>query len=267
MVAASAATAAIGAVGGLGGAVLLVPFLVVAGVPPAQAAPLGLVSVAAGSVAAGARQLADRSVNHRVGVSVELAATVGAVVGALVSGVVSERVLVVVLAMVALAAAVMSGRRAGEHAGPDPDFGPDDVGERVGGLSGVYPLGSVMVPYRVERLPLGLAFMGLAGLVAGTAGASGGFIKTPAMTEIMHVPTKVAASTTTFTIGITSAAALAVFAVQGRLDAVVSASVVFGALGGGWIGAHLQSRLSPDWIRRGLALILVVVAAVLLVSA
>jgi uncharacterized membrane protein YfcA len=60
--------------------------------------------------------------------------------------------------------------------------------------------------------------MGLAGMVAGTAGASGGFIKTPVTSELMHVPTRVAAATTTSTIGITASAALAVFALQGRTD-------------------------------------------------
>ncbi|HAP75747.1 MAG TPA: sulfite exporter TauE/SafE family protein, partial [Acidimicrobiaceae bacterium] len=41
-------TSAVGALGGLGGAVLLVPALVLTGMSPRAAAPLGLVSVAAG---------------------------------------------------------------------------------------------------------------------------------------------------------------------------------------------------------------------------
>jgi uncharacterized membrane protein YfcA len=59
--------AAIGASGGLGGAVILVPALVVAGLPASEAVPLGLVSVVAGSVAAGAQQLGERTANHRLG--------------------------------------------------------------------------------------------------------------------------------------------------------------------------------------------------------
>ena len=51
--------------------------------------------------------------------------------------------------------------------------------------------------------------MSVAGLVSGLAGVGGGFIKTPAMSEIMHVPIKVAAATTTFTVGITAATSLA----------------------------------------------------------
>lgn len=262
----AAATSGVGTLGGLGGAVILVPALVLAGWSPADAAPLGLVLVAAGSVAAGARQLSERSVNHRIGVTTELAATSGAVVGALVANRLSDDFLVYLLAGVALAAAFMGGRRKGLRNPPRPEYGIGDVGERVGSLAGAYPVHGGVAPYETRRLPLGLAFMGLSGLVAGTTGASGGFIKTPATSEIMHVPTKVAASTTTFTIGITASAALVVFALQGRLDVQHSAAVVFGGLAGGLIGALAQSRLHPAHVRLALSAVLVVIAIVLVVT-
>lgn len=256
-------TAAIGALGGLGGAVLLVPALVLTGVPASEAAPLGLLTVAAGSIAAGPRQLRERTVNHRLGVVTELSASTGAVGGALVSGFVSDEALTYVLAVVAFAAAVAGGRRSGLRNPPDPACEAGDVGERVGALAGAYPLGDGVVPYRVDRLSGGLGFMGLAGFVAGTAGASGGFIKTPATTELMHVPLKVAAATTTFTVGVTSSAALLVFALQGRIDVEASALVIVGSLVGGQAGAGLQSSLSPVVIRRLLSALLIVVAVVL----
>lgn len=257
------AAATVGALGGLGGAVLLVPVLVLTGMPASEAAPLGLLTVAAGSIAAGPRQLQERTVNHRLGVVTELAASTGAVVGALVSGSISERTLTYVLAAVALGAAVAGGRRSGLRNPPDPACDGGDVGERIGALAGAYPLGAGVVPYRVDRLSSGLGFMGLAGFIAGTAGASGGFIKTPATSELMHVPMKVAAATTTFTVGITSSAALLVFALQGRIDVEASALVIVGSLVGGQLGAGLQSSLSPVVVRRLLSALLVVVAAVL----
>lgn len=168
--------------------------------------------MAAGSIAAGPRQLRERTVNHRLGVTAELAARTGAVGGALVSGAISDEALTYVLAVVALAAAVAGGRRIGLRNLPDPACDAGGVGERVGALAGVYPLGDGVVPYRVDRLAGGLGFMGLDGFIAGTAGASGGFIKTPATSELMHLPLKVAAATTTFTVGITSSAALLIFA-------------------------------------------------------
>jgi hypothetical protein len=256
-------TGAVGALGGLGGAVLLVPALVVTGMPAAEAAPLGLLSVVAGSVAAGAPQLGERAVNHRLGLATELVASTGAVTGAVLSGAVGDRTLTLMLAATALGAAFAGGRRTALRNVPDPTLAVGHVGERVGRLSGAYPLAGGVVPYTVRNLPGGLSLMALAGFVAGTSGASGGFIRTPALSELMHVPTKVAAATTTFTVGITSSAALLVFAVQGRIDTSAGAAVIAGGLVGGQAGARLQSRMSPAAVRRALSAVLVVVAIIL----
>jgi hypothetical protein len=264
---AAAATSGVGALAGVGGAVLLVPILVVSGMPVAVAAPLGLVSVAALSIAAAPTHLDYRVVNHRLGLITEVAATGGAVIGAVVSDVVPNRVLVYVLAAAALAAAMVGGRRKGRRNVPDPSLGPSDVGERVSSLSGAYPLGDKVVPYEVRRVRAGLGFMALAGLIAGTAGVSGGFIKTPATSELMHVPTMVAAATTTFTIGITAASALCVFAVQGRIDTRAASAVIVGAVVGSMLGVRLQARLVPSTVRAGLSVLLVIVAVVMVVSA
>ena len=259
--------AALGALGGLGGAILLVPVLVVTGMPASDAAPLGLLTVAAGSVAAGGRQVVGRLVNHRLGMAMELLAAAGAVVGANLSGLVSERVLTLFLAAIAFAAAAagMATRGRALRNPPDPACTPSDIGERVGRLSGAYPLGDGIVPYTPRRLRLGLSLMGLAGFIAGTAGVSGGFIKTPATTQIMGVPMKVAAATSTFTVGITASVALVVFAIQGRIVVEAGTWIVAGSLVGGQVGSHLQSRLPPWVIRRVLSGLLVVISVVLVV--
>ena len=263
----AAVTSAIGAIGGLGGAVLLVPLLVLTGTTARAAAPLGLVSVAAGSSAAGARQLTGGLVNHRIGIATEMFASAGAVTGALASGLASDRTLKFVLAGVALAAGVLGARRKGIRNQPDPRLRSVDVGEHIGSLSGVYQLDDGFVPYRARRFRAGAALFGLSGLIAGLAGASGGFVKTPASSEVMHVPVRVAAATTTFTIGVTSAAGLIVFALQGRLDLPACAAVCSGSIVGATVGAAVQSRLAPPRVRQFLSVALVVIAIVLVVRA
>jgi len=260
-------TAALGALGGLGGAVVLVPLLVLTGTSAREAAPLGLLSVASGSLAAGPRQLAELTVHHRLGVTTETMASVGAVTGALLSGAFGEALLTRLLAAVALAAAVASLRGRDETHALAVEQGGGDLGERRGTLSGTFRADGTVRRYRARNLPGGLAVMSLAGLVAGVAGASGGFIKTPATSEIMRVPVKVAASTTTFTVGITSAAALLVFAAKGRINLEHAGPVIAGSLVGGELGARLQSTLGSAVIRRALAAVLLVVAAVLFVQA
>ena len=260
--------AILGSLGGLGGAILLVPLLVVTGMSPAEAAPLGLIMVAASSIAAGPRQLRERTVNHRLGVTVELVASAGAVIGAIVSGLLSETFLTYLLAVVAVLAALAGGRRKGLRNPPDPACHDTDVGERIGSIAGAYRLDGVdIVPYRPVRLGRGLLFMSLAGFVAGSAGASGGFIKTPAMTELMHVPSRVAAATTTFTVGVTASAALVIYAIQGRVDVETASLIVSTSLLGGIVGAAVQSSLSPAVTRRVLSALLLLIALLLVVRA
>ena len=66
----------------------------------------------------------------------------------------------------------------------------------------------------------------------------------------MHVPVRVAAATTSFTIGLTAATGLVVMTVQGRLDLHECAAVTVGSMLGGRVGALLQPRLSPPQVRR-----------------
>jgi uncharacterized membrane protein len=170
----------------------------------AEAAPLGLVSVIAGSVAAGRTQLRDGAVNHRFAVVTELGATAGVIVGVILAGSISDRVLTYFLATLALLAAGGGAIRKGVRWRPDPSLGADSIGEHHGSLSGVYRLNDQAVPYQPTRMGLGVSLMAIAGVVTGLAGVGGGFLKTPLSSEVMRLPAKVAAATSTFTIGLTA---------------------------------------------------------------
>lgn len=265
LVLASLLTAGVGAIGGLGGAVLLVPALALTGMPAAQAAPLGLISVAAGSIAAGGPQLRERVVNHRLGVTTEVAATLGAVIGALASGLISDSALTKLLGAAALAAALGMMARGRGGAGSEPD-GDSTIGEWPGQIGGAAPSKNDGAQrYRAEHVPAGLALMGASGLIAGVSGTSGGFLKTPVTATVMGVPAIVAAATTTFTVGVTAAAGLVVFAAQGRIEPRAAAAVIAGSLIGGQLGGRAQSRLPARLVRWALAGTLVVIATLLLV--
>lgn len=262
------ATALVGTLGGLGGAIILVPVLVLLGVDPLYAAPLGILSVAAGSLAAAPRHLDDGVVHHRLGVTLEITASAGAIAGALLGGLVPAEVLARVLAVVALLAAISGVRRRGLRNLPHAEFSLEEPGEWPGTLGGAYRLSPTeIVPYSAKRVPLGLVAMTLAGLVSGLAGIGGGFIKTPAMNQIMAVPVRVAAATSTFTVGITAAVSLLVFSGQDRIDYRAGAAVVVGGVVGGVVGARVGRHLHPDLIRRFLTVALVVIAAILVINA
>lgn len=255
-----AACAAIGAFGGIGGATLLVPVLVLFGMDPLAAAPLGMLTVAAGSLSAASRQLEEGLVHHRLGITIELTASLGTVTGALVATSVPEVWLARVLGLAALTGAVAALARRGMRNLPVGIFTGETPGEWPGTLGGQYPLGDRVVPYQARHLPAGLLASSVAGVVAGISGVGGGFLKTPAMSEIMGVPVKVAAATTTFTLGITSATGLSIYWSQGRLELRDGAAVVAGALLGGAFGARVQARLSAPAARRVTGVLLLVVA-------
>jgi uncharacterized membrane protein YfcA len=263
LVALAALTSGVGALGGIGGAVLLVPLLVVTGTPVTEAGPLGLVSVISASLAAASGHLRDGTVNHRAGVLSETAATSGAIAGALLVGIFSERMLTWSIAVVIVAAALMSGRRKGVRWHPDASLRESDVGEHVGSINGAYGFNGNVIPYRAKNVPFGVGLMGIAGFVTGLAGVGGGFIKTPITSEVMHLPVKVAAATSTFTIGLTASVALAVTAFRGSIDVNAAALVVLGAIAGGSIGSRIQNKVSPPVVRRALSFILIAVAVAL----
>ena len=267
IIALAMATSSLGAIGGLGGAIILVPLLTLGGMSVSSAAPLGLVSVIAGSVAAGRRQVRDGTVNHRFAVVTELGATSGAVIGVFLSGSLSDRILLWCLAGFAVAAAVLGARRKGMRWQPDASLSLDDVGERRGSLAGAYQLDGAVVPYEPSRMTLGVGLMTLAGVVTGLAGVGGGFLKTPLSSEVMRLPAKVAAGTSTFTIGLTASVALVLMAINGRIVAADAALVVLGALIGGTVGARVQRKLAPPVVRRTTSFALVIIAVMLMVRA
>jgi uncharacterized membrane protein YfcA len=262
-----ALAATLGALGGLGGAVFLVPALVVLGVEPQVAAPLGIVSVGASSLAAAPSQLERGLANHRLGVTLEIPASAGAIAGALVAEAVSATALTVLLAGVAVVAAVSGLRRRGLRNPPQAVFSEELAGEWPGALAGAYHLDGGVVPYQARRVPLGLVAMLAAGTVSGLAGVGGGFIKTPAMSEIMRIPVKVAAATTTFTVGITAGTSLLVFGLQDRIVWFSVPPIVVGSLAGGMAGAAIQARVHPQRVRAVLSVALLGVAAILVATA
>jgi hypothetical protein len=258
-------SSAVGTFGGIGGAILLVPLLTLFGMDAQEAAPLGLVTVAAASLAAAATQLDEGIVHHRLGTTVEAATTIGVVGGALVSSAIPGRAVEMVLAVLAIGAAAVGWRPPGERGGLRGVDADTPVGERYGGLAGVVERDGKKFEYRARRLVVGLPVMAVTGVIAGVSGIGAGFIKTPTMALIMGVPITVAAATSTYTIGVTAAAGLTVFAAQGRLDPQACAAVAAGALAGGYCSALLQWRLQPGVLRIILSVTLLVIGIVLVV--
>lgn len=257
---------AIGTLGGLGGAVLLVPFMVVVGVDPAAAAPVGLMTVIAASLAASPTQIDAGLVHHRIGIVTETAASAGGMVGATLAALTSPDALRLVMAGVALGGAVLVLRPRLSGEPPTAAFAAESPGEWPGTLAGAAPVDGDVVPYAAQRTAKGTALMAGAGVVAGLSGVGGGYLKTPVLVLVMRIPARVAAATTTFTVGVTAASALLVFLARGHVDVDMAAAAVAGAIPGGRAGAALQMWAPERAVRVVLSAALTVVALLVVVT-
>ncbi len=218
----------VGALTGIGGGIIITPILtLVFGVPIHQAIGTSLCCVIATSSGAAANYVEQRLSDIRLGMTLELATTLGAVTGALVAGVLSADALAVLLAVLLSYAGITMARRALKPGRAEP---------------------SEVEPYRVQRLPLGMAGSGLAGMVSGLLGVGGGPIKVPLMYLVMGVPFKIATATSNFMIGVTAAASAFIYYSRGDIRPWITAPTAVGVFVGAGLGTRLMRRAPSRWL-------------------
>lgn len=246
-----AATGILGSMLGLGGGVFLVPLLTLGlGVPIRVAIAASLISVMATAVASASVNLDRGLVNMRLGLLLEVATASGALLGGLVAAYLTQQQLylmfAVTMASMGLLMAMRSGRR-----NVIADHGVD-----VGVLGGRLKEGEQAYVYRVRRLGIGVVASLVAGAVSGLLGLGGGIIKVPILTTFCGVPIRVAAATSTFMIGITTAASAFLYYGRGEVVLPLTAAVALGALPGSLIGARLSERVATRSLKVLMALVL-----------
>jgi len=266
-----AGVAALGALGGmmgallgLGGGVFLVPALtLVYGLPFRQAAGIGLMTVIATSSVVSAQRAEDGTINFRLGIILEIATTLGGLAGGLTAQALAQRTLRVTFGIVAIAIALVMFRELRRRVVPPP-ADPD-----AGWLGGEYYSTEERrtVRYGVRRLPVALAVSFVAGNVSGLLGIGGGILKVPALTTWCGVPMRVAATTSSLMIGVTAAASAPLYYAAGEIPAHYAAASVLGVMVGTRAGFWVGARLTSQWLKLLLGLVLVFVAVMMLVRA
>ena len=255
----------IGSLVGLGGGVFVVPLLtLVFGLPLHEAIGASIISVIATSSGAAAAYVRDRITNLRVGMFLEVATTLGAITGAFLTAIAPTGALFVIFGLVLAVSAAPLIMRFGEEL---PHGVKNDRWADMLGLASSYHderLGQT-VAYQVERVPLGVGLMYIAGLISGLLGIGSGTFKVLAMDTAMRLPIKVSTTTSNFMIGVTAAASAGIYFERGDINPVVAAPVALGVLAGATIGARLLSRLSNRSIRKLFVPILVFIALSMLI--
>jgi hypothetical protein len=99
-------------------------------------------------------------------------------------------------------------------------------------------------------------------------GIGGGFLQVPMMTELLGYPIQIAAGTSQFMLVFTAAAGSLTHLAMGEFEIGIRRTIALGigVLIGAQIGARLSRRVSPTWVKRALAVCLLLVGARLAVG-
>jgi uncharacterized membrane protein YfcA len=242
---------ALGGMLGMAGGIFVVPLLVsVMHLDMHAAIGASLISVIACSCSGSAPLLEERLVNIRLAVILETATSTGALTGVFLSGVLPLPALYALFTLILLLSAVQMFQRRKESVVPAHTV-RDDRPAWVRELGASYrdrATGST-VAYTVQRVPLGMGLMYVAGLVSALLGIGSGVLKIPAMDTALRLPIRISSATSSFMIGVTASASVGAYLLRGDIDAAVAGPVALGSVVGAWLGARLLIRLSGEWSR------------------
>jgi uncharacterized membrane protein YfcA len=231
---------ALGLLGG-GGSILTVPvFTYVAGLDPKVAIASSLPVIAVTSAVGALGHWRARTVQPRTALLFGSFAMVGGFAGARLAAFLPGTVQLLLFAVVMLGAAASMLRQA--PAAPA-------AGERPR-------------PGLRTLLPLGLGVGALTGLV----GVGGGFLIVPALAQFGGLPMHVAVGTSLLVIAMNSAAGTLGYLGQVHFPLPLLVPFTALAVAGIVVGARLAQRVSPRALRRGFAMLLLVVATYILVQ-
>jgi uncharacterized protein len=257
----SIAAGGFGSLVGIGGGLVIVPVLTVAlGYDVKVAIAASLIGVIATSLSASPRYIRSGIADRRLGLLLLVAASLGGLAGGLTAGVLDGRTLSLLFALLLSGVALRMLWQI-RHPVTHPPIDDDPAGSGFAS-SYVEPMTGEEVAYQARRLVPGTAVSFVAGNVSGLLGVGGGIINVPTMNVLMHVPIRVATTTSTYMLAATAAASATVYAVSDRVDPMLAAPVALGVILGARLGARLSMRLSQNVLR----VTFVLVAAVFAVS-
>jgi uncharacterized membrane protein YfcA len=244
----------LGSLTGLGGGVVLVPLLTLAfGIDIRYAIGASLISVIATSSGAAAAYVKEGYTNLRVGMFLEIATTIGALGGACLAARAPTSWIAVVFGVVLIHSAYLSSR---SQLPGDQAATSDDTWAARLRLDGSYPTPAGPRRYHVRGVPAGFGLMFGAGALSGLLGIGSGAVKVLAMDRAMHLPFKVATTTSNFMIGVTAAASAGVYLNRGYVDPGLAMPVMLGVLLGSLAGTRVLARARTRLLRMIFSLVL-----------
>lgn len=267
---------------GAGGGILSVPALIyLLGVAPHEATSASLVIVLFTALAALGGRIGKNTICYQIALVFAALATVGTWLGSLANQAVSADLLMYAFALLLICVGLVMLRRAypglfrgAARAGSSGVFSDDGAAaaDDAGGTSSTPALGAVSAMGEVTSIgavPLWRVALvaTITGALTGFFGVGGGFAIVPALTLVLHLPIKRAASTSLLIMAITAVVALVARAQTSlNLDLGVIGAFTVASMLGGVAGAPLTRKVSSQKLTASFAALLLAVAVATLVG-
>lgn len=267
---------------GAGGGILSVPALIyLLGVAPHEATSASLVIVLFTALAALAGRIGKNTICYQIALVFAALATVGTWLGSLANRAVSADLLMYAFALLLICVGLVMLRRAypglfrgAARAGSSGVFSDDGVAaaDDAGGTGPTPALRAVSAMGEVTSIgaaPLWRVALvaTITGALTGFFGVGGGFAIVPALTLVLHLPIKRAASTSLLIMAITAVVALVARAQTSlNVDLGVIGAFTVASMLGAVAGAPLTRKVSSQKLTASFAALLLAVAVATLVG-
>ena len=267
---------------GAGGGILSVPALIyLLGVAPHEATSASLVIVLFTALAALGGRIGKNTICYQIALVFAALATVGTWLGSLANQAVSADLLMYAFALLLICVGLVMLRRAypglfrgAARAGSSGVFSDDGVAaaDDAGGTGSTPALRAVSAMGEVTSIgavPLWRVALvaTITGALTGFFGVGGGFVIVPALTLVLHLPIKRAASTSLLIMAITAVVALVARAQTSlNVDLEVIGAFTVASMLGGVAGAPLTRKVSSQKLTASFAALLLAVAVATLVG-
>ncbi len=242
----------LGSLTGLGGASILVPILVIFGIPMKEAVASTMATIIATSASSSVFNLRNKIANVRIALYLEIFTVTGAILGATITKIISPVYLYFFFAAFLLTSFMRVGifRRILLEKMLSPSAGLDRF-SRFLNLNGGYidAVRNRLIEYRARNALLGGIGMFIAGLAAGMLGIGAGAFKVTVQENVLGLPPKVSSATSNLIIGMTALAATSVYLSCGFLNLMLMAPMVVGTAAGGIIGGRILNRVTDSFLR------------------
>ena len=267
---------------GAGGGILSVPALIyLLGVAPHEATSASLVIVLFTALAALGGRIGKNTICYQIALVFAALATVGTWLGSLANQAVSADLLMYAFALLLICVGLVMLRRAypglfrgAARAGSSGVFSDDGAAaaDNAGGTSSTLALRAVSATGEVTSIgaaPLWRVALvaTITGALTGFFGVGGGFAIVPALTLVLHLPIKRAASTSLLIMAITAVVALVARAQTSlNVDLGVIGAFTVASMLGAVAGAPLTRKVSSQKLTASFAALLLAVAVATLVG-